>query len=66
MIPEVEVLLHVDDVVQIVFVFLLYDLQDLQFNKSLVVKPARTVKKKRFLKAFVYPLHSMKCLLHDY
>lgn len=66
MIPEVEVLLHVDDVVQIVFVFLLYDLQDLQFHKSLVVKPARTAKKKWFLKAFVCPLHSMKCLLHDY
>lgn len=40
MISEVEVLLHVDDVVKIVFVFLLDHLQDLQFNKSLVMKPA--------------------------
>lgn len=40
MIAEVEVLLHVYDVVEVVFVFPLYDVQDLQFDQSLVVKPA--------------------------
>lgn len=41
MIAEVEVLLHVDDVVQVVLVFALYDVQDLQLDQSLVVEPAR-------------------------
>lgn len=39
MISEVEVLLHVDDVVEVVFVFPLYHIQDLQLHKSLVMKP---------------------------
>lgn len=39
-IAEVEVLLHVDDVVEVVFVFPLYYIQDLQLNQSLVMKPA--------------------------
>lgn len=39
-VSEVEVLLHVDDVVQVVFVFPLYYIQDLQLDQSLVVKPA--------------------------
>lgn len=38
-ISEVEVLLHVDDVVEVVFVFPLYHIQDLQLNQSLVMKP---------------------------
>lgn len=41
MIAEVEVLLHVDDVVQVVLVFPLYDVQNLQLDQSLVVEPAR-------------------------
>lgn len=41
MIAEVEVLLHVDDVVQVVLVFPLYDVQDLQLDQSLVMEPAR-------------------------
>lgn len=40
MIAEVEVLLHVDDVVEVVFVFPLYHVQDLQLDQSLVMKPA--------------------------
>lgn len=39
-IAEVEVLLHVDDVVEVVFVLPFYDVQDLQLNQSLVMKPA--------------------------
>lgn len=39
MISEVKVLLHVDDVVEVVFVFPLYYIQDLQLNQSLVVEP---------------------------
>lgn len=42
MIAEVEVLLHVDDVVKVVFVFPLYHIQDLQLNQSLVMKPTDT------------------------
>lgn len=41
MIAEVEVLLHVDDVVQVVLVFPLYDVQNLQLDQSLVMEPAR-------------------------
>lgn len=44
MISEVEVLLHVDDVVEVVFVFPLYHIQDLQLNQSLVMKPADRLK----------------------
>lgn len=44
MISEVEVLLHVDDVVEVVFVFPLYYVQDLQLNQSLVMKPADRLK----------------------
>lgn len=40
MISEVKVLLHVDNVVEVVFVFPLYYIQDLQLNQSLVMKPA--------------------------
>lgn len=40
MIAEVEVLLHVDDVVQVVLVFPLYDVENLQLHQSLVMKPA--------------------------
>lgn len=40
MIAEVEVLLHVDDVVEVVLVLPFYDVQDLQLNQSLVMKPA--------------------------
>lgn len=40
MIAEVKVLLHVDDVVEVVFVFPLYYIQNLQLNQSLVMKPA--------------------------
>lgn len=40
MVPEVKVLLHVNDIVQVVFVFLLYHLQDLQLDKSLVMESA--------------------------
>lgn len=40
MIAEVKVLLHVDDVVEVVFVFPLYYVQNLQLNQSLVMKPA--------------------------
>lgn len=39
MISEVEVLLHVDDIVEVVFVFPLYHVQDLQLHESLVMKP---------------------------
>lgn len=41
MIAEVEVFLHVDDVVQVVFVFPLYYIQDLQLDQSLVMKPSQ-------------------------
>lgn len=40
MIAEVKVLLHVDDVVEVVFVFPLYYVQNLQLNQGLVMKPA--------------------------
>lgn len=40
MIAEVEVLVHVDDIVEVVPVFPLYYIQDLQLNQCLVVKPA--------------------------
>lgn len=39
MVAEVEVLFHVDDVVEVVFVFPLYYIQDLQLNQSLVMEP---------------------------
>lgn len=39
MVAEVEVLLHVDDVVQVVLVFALDDVQDLQLHQSLVMEP---------------------------
>lgn len=42
MISEVKVLLHVDDVVEVVFVFPLYYIQDLQLNKGLVMKSRGT------------------------
>ena len=38
-VSEVEVLLHVDDVVEVVLVFPLDHIQDLQLHQSLVVKP---------------------------
>lgn len=41
MIAEVEVLLHVDDVVQVVLVFPLDDVQNLQLDQSLVMEPGR-------------------------
>lgn len=41
MISEVEVLLHVDHVVEVVFVFPLYHIQDLELYQSLVMKPIR-------------------------
>ncbi len=40
MIAEVEVLLHVDDVVEVVFVFPFDYIQDLQLDQSLVMEPA--------------------------
>lgn len=39
MVPEVEIFLHVDDIVAVVLVFPPHYIQDLQFNKSLVVEP---------------------------
>lgn len=39
-VPEVEVLLHVDHVVEAVFVFPLNHVQDFQLHQSLVVEPA--------------------------
>lgn len=44
MISEVKVLLHVDDVVEVVFVFPFYNIQDLQLNQSLVMEPTDTFK----------------------
>ena len=39
MVSEVEVLVHVDDVVQVLRVFPLHDVQDLQLHQRLVVEP---------------------------
>lgn len=51
MVAEIEVLLHVDDVVQVVLVFPLYHIQDLQLNQSLVMKPTDpTVTQDEYLK----------------
>lgn len=42
-ISEVEVLLHVDHVVEVVFVFPLYHIQDLELYQSLVMKPVSSL-----------------------
>ena len=44
MIAEVEVLIHVDDVVLIILVFTPQHVKDLYFHKRLVVKPANKTK----------------------
>lgn len=63
-ISEVEVLLHMDDVVEVVFVFPLYYIQDLQLNQSLVMKPADRLKVLTYRNSKIVPVISRinKCM----